>query len=464
MGHIVLLPGIERFPLVDRLVAALRQRCHRVSILALDPVAATFWQQQDPNVIVVPAADATDTTDTAVVAAGNGAGEGDGALADLFAHRPLAERRELTARLPALQAWLAVERPHLVLLLDERDAASGMVAFAARAAGCRVLWAGSGLLPHTLQIDDRGLDGEASCAQRSAGDFRVVRNDLALLEAALANALARTQPFRLPTRRPNRPTWRACVHAALAVLRNQGLGRALQAYRTLRTIHHRFGNEPELGAEPNRERPPTTALPNRPFLAVLLQSPSDPRLVHDADSPPDPATLVAAACDAAKALDRDCVVVVVRADERTRLPAGCRDCSVVPASMAIDAAAVAAAVVTINHPLASIALLAGTPVLHLGRALYGVRGVAVRTTLASLPKDLAEAVAHDHPTLRQRFLSWVFEHGHVWCSSTQPAHNGTLGLVQAIEARLQLPPAQLPPLHHVKGPGWPLSVTKSPNG
>jgi hypothetical protein len=152
--------------------------------------------------------------------------------------------------------------------------------------------------------------------------------------------------------------------------------------------------------------------------------------------------------------------VVVRADERTRLPAGCRDCSVVPASAAIDAAAAAAAVVTINHPLASIALLAGTPVLHFGRALYGVRGVAVRTTLATLTQDLAQAVAHDHPTLRQRFLSWVFEHGHVWCSPVQPAHNGTLGLVQAIEARLQLAPGQLPPLHHQKGPAWPLSPAR----
>jgi hypothetical protein len=66
-------------------------------------------------------------------------------------------------------------------------------------------------------------------------------------------------------------------------------------------------------------------------------------------------------------------------------------------------------------------------------------------------------VHRDHPTLRARFLTWLFGHGHLWCSPTHPDHNGVLGLVQAIEARLRHR-ADEAPLRYRRGPGWPLAA------
>jgi hypothetical protein len=87
-----------------------------------------------------------------------------------------------------------------------------------------------------------------------------------------------------------------------------------------------------------------------------------------------------------------------------------------------------------------------------------VPGVAQRCSLADLDAALAHALAHDYPTLRERFLSWLFGHGHVWCSTTHPNHNGMLGLVQAIEARLGAPTATAPALAYRRGPTWPLAA------
>jgi hypothetical protein len=131
---------------------------------------------------------------------------------------------------------------------------------------------------------------------------------------------------------------------------------------------------------------------------------------------------------------------------------------VLPAAAAPDLVATALATVTVNHALAALALLAGTPVLHFGDALYGVRGVATRTSPALLAHDLAQALAHDYPTMRQRFLSWLFGHGHLWCSPTHPDHNGILGFVAAIEARLAEPAHALPVLRYRRGPAWPLAA------
>ena len=55
-----------------------------------------------------------------------------------------------------------------------------------------------------------------------------------------------------------------------------------------------------------------------------------------------------------------------------------------------------------NHPLASVALLAGTPVVHTGSALYGLPGVATRAATGELASALPAALARDFPALRQR--------------------------------------------------------------
>ena len=104
-----------------------------------------------------------------------------------------------------------------------------------------------------------------------------------------------------------------------------------------------------------------------------------------------------------------------------------------------------------------MALLAGTPVVHFGRALYGLPGVTTRCRREELPQALHRAMHRDHPTLRARFLTWLFGHGHLWCSPTHPDHNGVLGFVQAIETRLRHR-ADEAPLRYRAGPGWPLAA------
>jgi hypothetical protein len=182
----------------------------------------------------------------------------------------------------------------------------------------------------------------------------------------------------------------------------------------------------------------------------------------DAVSAPTAEELVSAAMLATASLDaRLCVLVVEpprglsgRNFHRLLMPG----VHFLPAHAAPEATATAVATITINHPLASAGLLAGTPVVHLGSALYGLPGVTARVTTAELSGALRRAVERDHPTLRQRFLSWLFGYGHVWCSATQPDHNGLMGLVQAIEARLGKHTGEHADLAYRRGPSWPLAA------
>tara|TARA_R110002073_G_scaffold89585_1_gene212057 strand:- start:97 stop:414 length:318 start_codon:yes stop_codon:yes gene_type:complete len=105
-------------------------------------------------------------------------------------------------------------------------------------------------------------------------------------------------------------------------------------------------------------------------------------------------------------------------------------------------------------------MLAGTPVVHLGRALYGLAGATTSATLEELPEAVVAAQQSDQVVLRQQFLTWILQHGHVWCSATAPNHNGMLGLVQAVERRLQSDAnSNTRPLPYRPGPTWPLAVT-----
>lgn len=472
MGAIAMgAPGIGRFHLHERLWRALRQRGHAVTMLCLQRTDHTFWRHQLEGPVELPPPAA--------------AGAPDAALLDLARrHAPgRREHRRLQRLLPRVHAWFAARRPELLLLHQDRTADTALLQYVARAHGCRVVWTGEGMLPHTLQLDETGLDGDASWCRRAAGDFRVVQAEPALLESCLAAALAHTTPVALPRRPPVVPPLGERLLAAGSQLLREGLAPAIAsigAWRAALPAVDHPGTENRAtvhGAAGDWVAGDWVAgdwvagdwvagdwvAPDRPFVAVLLQSPEDARLWLDAADPPTAASLVRATAAAAAALDPALAVVAIAPEGRPAAAAVRRAVLAVAGTAAAPAVlATAAAVVTVNHPLASVALLAGTPVVHFGRSLYGVRGVATQATLAGLPAALAAAVARDHATLRARFLTWVLRHGHVWCSATHPDHNGVLGLVQALEARLRSPSAMLPALQYRTGPAWPLAGEQRP--
>lgn len=434
MGHVVLgAPPIARYHLHERLLRLLRQRGHRVSLLALAPAEATFWRHQGEYLVRLPA-----DGDRAAVAGWP--------FDDLAANDHNARRRPRLARAAALAAWFRAERPDLVVLDQRRDDDAALLHFAARAHGCRTLWFGDGLLPHTLQCDDRGIDGDAAFATCAPESLRVVRPDPELLAACLAHALAATPPFALPRGEVHAPPLRQRLADALATARDDGLRAAWSSLGAF------------AAALPPATPPPQPwRLPDTPFVAVLLQDAADARLRRDANTPPTANQLVAAAAAASHALGCAGRLAVVAATPAARGRLG--GYATLPAAAAPLAAATALAVATINHPAASIGLLAGTPVVHLGRALYGVRGVArMAGGLDELAAALAAAAAREHPALRTRALTWLFAHGHVWCSGSQPDHNGVVGVAAAIEARLASSPQ--PALRPRCGPPWPLARAK----
>ena len=120
------------------------------------------------------------------------------------------------------------------------------------------------------------------------------------------------------------------------------------------------------------------------------------------------------------------------------------------------------ATTTINHPMAIAALLAGSPVLHTGQALYGLPSVTDEVPTDGFATTLRSATAAAaRSTLRTRFLSWLIGQAHLWCSTTHPDHNGLTGLVQEIEARLGERRPRGLELHYRSGPAWPLSPSAS---
>lgn len=431
MGHIVFgAPPVSAFVLHERLQRALLQRGHHTTTVCLDAAEHAFC--------------AANLTPSVLLGARVSGDENAAAALGMPETTPARTRRWLASALVAAERWFERAGADLLLLHERRGPMATLLQFVARRHGVRVLWTGPGLLPHTLQCDERGIDGNAAASQRSALDYRVVQAEPQLLAACLANTLARTPPFALPAAPITVPTRRERLRAAVQVARDRGLlaaARSLQVWRAATP-------PPLAGTEP-------FSAPSAPFVAVLLQSANDPRVVLDADQSPNPGRLLAATVAAANAIDPALRVVAVGDVAAATLAA--TGCLGAKASAAIDVAATAAATITVNHPHAAVALLAGTPVVHFGRALYGLPGVTTKCGLDDLPRALHRAMHRDHPTLRTRFLSWLFGHGHLWCSPTHPDHNGVLGLVQAIEVRLQRR-ADEAPLRYRAGPGWPLAA------
>ena len=447
-------PGIDRFHLHERLARELRQDGHAVTALAVDPIAHTFWRRQSVDSALVEVG-APDPMRAPIAEFAEREGRRLGAARSARAarrHRRRCERL-LAGLAPGLLRWFEAERPALLLLHQRRSAAQALLQFVARETGTRVLWTGDGLLPHTLQFDECGLDGDAAIRRRRAGDYRVVRNEPSLLAACLATTLGRTTPSALTRREVKRPTLEArlaCVPAALRRHGRRGLPLA-----------------PRGGGRARAPAPPVSgaaaSLPSAPFVTLLLQDADDPRVRLDADAPPSHRELIAAAARAAAAIDPELVLVVV-VPPRGVAHAGLLGLSAavrlhfVGPDAAADAAVAGLATLTINHPLASVALLAGTPVVHTGAALYGLPGVTTQAPTADLDAGLRRALERDHATLRQRFLSWLFGYGHLWCASDWPDHNGLAGLVQAITRRLGERRPEGLRLRYRAGPAWPLAA------
>lgn len=454
MGHIAFAaPGIGSYHLHERLRRELLQNGHRTHVLCLDPAAHTFWRCQGGDVTVVG-----ETTADAMRAPLAELADRECARRGLRPNDPRHRgthtrcRQRLARLLPNLVRWFETSRPDLVLLHQERTAEHALVHFVARESGIRVLWTGAGLLPHTLQTDERGLDGDAASCRRPPADYRVVRSEPSLLEACLTNMLARTAPSALTRRNivvP--PLGQRCADAARALLARD-LGACHTALSGWRLAMHS-----------PRPDPVPADLPAPPFVALLLQEPDDDRVRLDHDDPPTQRELLLAAAAATHRLDPTLALVVVLPrrgiDHRllADLPPGPRLLFARPHA-APEVAATALATITANHPYASAALLAGTPVVHTGRALYGLHGTTTATTTAGMTEALQASLAKDHATLRRRHLSWLFGHGHVWCSPTDPDHNGLAGLVQAIESRLQERPPRGLRMQYRAGPAWPLTA------
>jgi hypothetical protein len=418
MAHFVFgTPSPDSFVLHERLRRDLTRRGHRVTLLAGGRAETTFWRAQGGEVADLPCGS-------------------------------IRRRADAVRAVHALHEWLLRTRADLVLLHQRRGPVQRLLARAARRARARVVWIGEGLLPNTLQYDARGLDGDAAARRRRATDFRVVAPDVALLEASLAAALGDQRPVALPPAAVVAPPWHARCRDALAALAAGDLVGATRAFSAWRTAVR----------SPDERLVADATLPPAPFVAVLLQSKDDERLHLDAEDPPGSADLVAAAERTAASLGDDVRVAAIL-PAGAHLPRETPRVTWLPTNAAGQACATALAVVTVNDPRAAVALLAGTPVIHLGRALYGVRGIAVAATLDRLGFAVRSALRRGHPALRRRFLTWLLRHGHVWCSGEQPDHNGMLGLVRRLEASLADAAAGVALPHRI-GPPWPLSASR----
>lgn len=455
MGHIAFAaPAIERFHLHERLARELRRRGHGVTVLCLDRIEGRFWERQDPAVRTFAPGPA-DAMRCPVDEFAAGECTRRGLTIGTAPWRRMAQRwrHRLARLLPKVLRWFEDERPDLVVLHQRRSAELRLVQFVARETGTRILWTGDGLLPHTLQFDERGLDGDAGAMRRSAGDYRLSPSEPSLLEACLANVLGQTVPSALSRRDVLPPRLLPRFGDLFAALRQRDVTAARQAIDAWRLA---------LGG-PVPDAPAPTDLPGVPFVAVLLQDGWDQRVRLDAQAPPNHMQLVAATALAARAVARELSLVVVQppserceralATLRTDAPV-----YVVPSTAAATVAAAALATVTINHPTAIAGLLAGTPVVHTGRARYGLPGVTRQVPTAALSQALTAALADDGPTLRERFLSHLLGHEHLWCSPTHPDHNGLIGLVQTIEERLAERSPGGTVLRYRAGPAWPLAA------
>jgi hypothetical protein len=451
MGHILFAaPGIDRFHLHDRLARALAGRGHRVSVLSADPVAAAFWSCQG-----IPAWHARPsgrcTLRLPLVEFAEHEWRRRGVRLPLPAQVDRVTRRIGSLAEPVLRHF-ELDPPDLLLFHQGRTGMHRMLHSVAREFGCHVLHTGSGLLPGTMQWDLQGIDGDSRICERAAVDYRDGPRDEPLLAAALASWIAGIIPTPLQRTPVLPPTM---LHRVRAWLQARRLGEQLGLLQGLRAWWEAL--------EPDTSTTPLVDVPSLPYVAVLLQPPDCPRARLDA-ADPGGIGLVLAAARATQRVDPALQLVVLAprarptAHEERLLRRPLPHLHWHPLDRARQLLPTAMACVTVNHPLAFCALLASTPVLHTGRALYAVPGVATRTTEDTLTDDLLFALGRDQPTLRERFLTRLLTRDHVWCDPIEPDHNGVGGLVAGIEGAMQKLGRGVAPVYRA-GPVWPLAVS-----
>lgn len=452
MGHVLLAaPTIERFHLHEQLGRRLMRRGHRVTLLATDPVTFRCFETHGLPARLLRPGRGEDPAGLPVheLAVRDATLEGRGRV-PIRLDRLRRLRVRLSRRARPLVRLFETEIPDVVVL-QGRTGLHRLIDAAARAFGCSITHLGPGLLTGTTQRDRDGLDGDSTAARRPAGFYRGIRADRAFCDAALVAVLGDVDAPAVARRFVHPPDAfdaLACTGTVRSRIDWSQVRERLAAWR--RASRQPF---PQRGIV-------QVALPERAFTAVLLQSARDPRLALDVDAPaPDPLAFVAAvqraAARVAPALE---LVVVQPGDADPALSRALRGlgCHVLDPDAAALAAATAAVAVTVNHPLATAAILAGTPLLHLGRALYAVRGVAEPTTLDALDEALPAALASPpQTTLRSRFLTRVLGEDHLWCDLESPDPNGLRGLLAHVEDALRAATPPPEPTPYRSGPDWP---------
>lgn len=456
MGHILFgLPEIEHFHLHSRVARKLTSRAHRVTVMTGDPVNFEFFSHQglaclDLRPEPLPKDHLVPIQEFAAV---------DCRLAGLRDPSLLQMRRavrRLERRVTGLVRLFERDAPDLVMMYQGRTGLHRLLHFVAAQYGAKVLHLGEGMLPMTLQVDSAGVDGDASFARAAATDYRGTPIDDEFLAAATAAWLGRAFPPPL---------------ARLGVVAPPLNRRLLAAAQTLARGDWRRGYEGVTAwrrAYQIRWPMPATEFdqPKSPFVCLLLQERSDPRIRLDASGFVNPDQMVRSTWQAVQRMDPAASLLVVGAgpnspqSTRANWPRGVR---FAPPSAGALAVAMAMAVVTVNHPLGLAGILAGTPVLHTARSPYGIPGVACRTDGSNLADHLAQSLTEDpRPALRRRFLTKMLKDHHIWCPPTAPDSNGVAGVVRRIESAIAgadtSADAGARRLRYRAGPVWPLAV------
>ncbi|MCA8943870.1 MAG: hypothetical protein KDB80_15005 [Planctomycetes bacterium] len=451
MGHIVFAaPTIGRFHLHDVLARQLMRRGHRVTVLAADPVTECFYRAQGMRTHLLPLRRAT--------AELRGMPLGSNALRDCrLAGSPRPSSAQLgraRARLgrfvPELLRFFGIETPEIVLFHQERTGLHGLIDFVAQEFGCEVLHTGAGLLPGTMQWDARGIDGDSSICDREPDDYRHAPRDQSFVMAALAAVLGGVNADPIGRSGIRRPGLFARTRSFVRALKRRQTGPARGAFSAWRL------------ARPTRTTRPkhTSDLPEGPFVTVLLQDLESAALRLDADDPPSHAQLILAAHAATWAFDSTLPLVVIPPagglSRRVRRTLSGRVGRIVIGRPedAMNAVTTGLAVATVNHPHGLAAMLAGTPLLHTGRALYTHAGIAHATTLDRMRDDLPKALEQSSAPYRESYLTRTLVYDHIWCDADQPDENGLHGLVQNVERSADRARPTTERISYRAGPAW----------
>ncbi|MGE0142648.1 MAG: hypothetical protein AB7I19_08315 [Planctomycetota bacterium] len=450
MAHVLLAnPRISDFALWDSLARVLLRRGKRVTLLATDAVQARFFAEHGQQVLRVGMQRARRLGDPAIRPHAERDARLQGRAGDSRAIRDA--ERVLAGFADGVLRTFETLAPDLVITINGRTGLDRLLHDTARMFGVATIHLGDGLIAGTLQRDLDGIDGDRSGrAWQSESEHRSGEVDRAFLDAGLAIALAGAPPqCGPPARAVLPPPWLMSLRTAIAQPRavRSRMKRSLATWEAL--VHG--------GSE---EVPATRFAPSKlPHAVVLLQDPADARLLLDAaPRPPSARRLLEVARAAIGLLDLPPHLVVVPSRFNAQLArevAGDTELEVAPPHCAPSLAATAAIVVTVNHEAAFAGVLAGTPVLCLGRSRFADDRLGVRADDRDLRTAVELAFATRSRVERHLELTHILRDEHLWCDRFRPDPNGLAGLAGWIEAILEKAAPPPPPVHYEPGPTWP---------